>query len=144
MALIKEKEVGNTGITGNYWRIARHATDFLRRTESVTLELYKSEKAREEGKDPVGESFSFHFTKNDYPYHESDSSMIDINRVNDLEDFRMHGIYQHIKAIAVIAHEKQSLAGKLPPTSPEIPNQNEENALFFYDAVDSFDEGQGV
>ena len=127
MGLIKNKELDNTGVSGNYWRIVQNNSNYDRPDNVVTLQLYKSQSGREEGKSPLAESVKFNFTTADNQLSEFDPQSVNTNLVENIEDLEKHVRYLHIKNIAVIAKGKEE----------KDRTTNEKNAFFFVDAEDS-------
>lgn len=141
MALIKEKQVDNMGITGNYWRIVQNNQSYIDNINVIDLVMYASTEARQNGSNPLPEQIRFTFKQGDHPVSDLDVSGIDTSTVEHIEDLETQFRYLHIKNIAQYAqnrldNETKELDGEEVAITTEDLTLNEQNALFFIDAID--------
>lgn len=135
MAFKKTKELDNTGVTGDYWKIVQNNQSYIINDGVVMLQLYQSQESREQGKNPIAESVQFNFTQNDHPLNELDPELVDVDQlVADYSDtwvssLETHIRYLHIKAVANIAQ------AKIDNDPGCVLSENEAKAVFFVDAL---------
>jgi hypothetical protein len=73
MALIKNKEVNNSGVTGEYWRIVETNISYESTSARVVLALYVDEQARTDGKSPIYYQ-DFVWSGDEFPFSISELS----------------------------------------------------------------------
>lgn len=142
---LKKTIIDDTGTTGEYWKITQDNFSEQREDGVVDLEVYVSQAMRDVGKNSLtNESKEFNFREGDHPLSELDPDSIDtdlvVNSVKGeswVRSFRLHCLYEHIKAIALAAKDKQDVIdASADPESEDQLTQNELLALIFHDAED--------
>jgi hypothetical protein len=128
MGLVQKKTL-DSGVIGDYWRITQRNSNFDRKDDVCTMELYLSHQARLDGAKSLGDSITFHFHPGDHPVDDLDPGKIDVELTSDVTMLEMHIRYMHIKRVSSIAKTKNDLGAELTP--------NEKLALFFINAEDA-------
>lgn len=128
-----EKEITlPSGATGDYWRILQRNSNFVRVDDVVTLQLYIDGTGRDSGNTPLQKTVQFCFCPGDHPLTEFDLDTVIVDDCGDLYDLELHVRYTHIKNVAAAA---QSIIDDTPENSEPILTANEEQAVWFLDAV---------
>lgn len=102
MALRKIKELNTTGVTGDYWRLTQINFDFLNNKIYSSLQLYKDQASRSQGKNPLARVIE----------HYLDPSVFSINveledgTVINLLNLLLNLSYSKIKDDATVEDEK--------------------------------------
>lgn len=102
MAIIKEKEADNLGITGNYWKIECLNNNYDEESVYISIVLWLSKVLRDLKKGKTQERIDFIFNVNDSP-------------VANPKTFTAEDAYGHIKSVIANAETKRTNNESLTP-----------------------------
>lgn len=140
MALIKQKEQDNTAVFGEYWKIVAYNNSSHKNIDGVfDIHLFANADARNDNKNALSEGLKFNMrSEDDNHVKNMDPALVDVNGIlanNTIDDWTMS------LEVAIRYAWLKWVAGAAQAKLDENPDAeltaNEQNALFFVDAVDA-------